>query len=190
MFETLVLKAALGKAKDYALGAIKWVAEYPWQSACIALVAWLAWLHIFTLPGLHADVEREAASHRQTKADYTTAQEYVAQQWEADTAQWEQDRKENADEADKRELEARSAALDLAERFIARNRVQCPAREAVASAPSAAARTAESSDTQGDQRSGDVPLMDGVLVPAEDVRICTINTTRLQAARQWSATLE
>ncbi|MEM6493019.1 MAG: hypothetical protein AAF650_01445 [Pseudomonadota bacterium] len=187
LLESFAIKTALGWAKDWLFDAASWIAKHPWQSACALLAAWLAWIYVFTLPGLEADIDREALSHAQTKEDYRQAQAQAKAQWEAATAQWEQDRKDAAHEADEREFKARSDALDAAERFIARSRLQCPTRGAVGSATSAAAGATESGGPESAERSDPLPELVGV--PADDVRICTENTTRLKAAQDWSATL-
>lgn len=95
-------------------------------------------------------------------------------------------------------------AMDAAERFIAAGgapasrRVQCPATRSSpgrtaspaggdrAGNGEAAGRAAEL-DAAGDE----FVLPDGyVLVPAEDVRICTRNTLQAEAARRWALDLE
>lgn len=111
------------------------------------------------------------------------------------------------DEALKRAVEARNKAereyADLAgkvddnaneqtaawagpiERFIAANRVRCPA-----SAASGPIAPAEDHSTGSGQEASAAPLMDGVVVTPDDVRICTANTLQAEAARDWAMGLE
>jgi hypothetical protein len=82
---------------------------------------------------------------------------------------------------------ARVDALADAERFIAANRVHCEAAGSAARGTVAAVAGNGSSVHQG---AGTLPLVDAVAVPAEDVRICTENTVKALAARDWALGLE
>lgn len=102
--------------------------------------------------------------------------------------------------AERIELDAqedRKSALADAERYIAGNRVRCQAAGSAGSgAPSAAGdHGAALGDGAGataklDGPGGDLPHPDMVAVLAQDVRICTDNTVRLEAARAWALELE
>lgn len=93
-----------------------------------------------------------------------------------------------AERIDDDALEARTDALADADRFIAANRVRpapagCP--------PSQAAPATRDRGAGGGEAVPAAPVMDGaVAVPAEDVRICTVNTLQAEAGRAWALELE
>lgn len=101
-------------------------------------------------------------------------------------ARLEQERKyrELADNADEREREIREDAMADAERFIAANRVRPVNRGPV----SGTGASPGSGGAEGGERSDPAAELDegSVIVPAEDVRICTENTSRLLAVREWT----
>lgn len=92
--------------------------------------------------------------------------------------------REEARKADAREHAIREEALDLAERYIAANRVR---PEAYRGPPSGAGSSPESGSPESDNGPRGAPELDEglVAVTAEDVRICTRNTARLIAGREW-----
>jgi len=69
--------------------------------------------------------------------------------------------------------------------YIGANRVRGQAAPGVASG---AIASAQGSGAQGGERSGAAPDM--VAVTAGDIQVCTINTTRLEAARKWALGLK
>lgn len=71
------------------------------------------------------------------------------------------------------------------ERFIAANRVRCPANPTGGTAASAEGDRAGSGE-----KDGAAPVVDAVAVTADDVRICTANTLQAEAAREWALGLE
>lgn len=71
------------------------------------------------------------------------------------------------------------------ERFIAANRVRCPANT-----PGGPAAAAEDHSPGSGQEAGAAPIVDAVAVTADDVRICTANTLQAEAAREWAIGLE
>lgn len=90
------------------------------------------------------------------------------------------------------------AELAAAARFVAANRVRCPA---VGSSTGAAAAPARDHGARGgDARGGAAELdatdpavdpdADWVAVRADDVRICTVNTLQAEAARAWAVAIE
>lgn len=95
-------------------------------------------------------------------------------------------------------------AMDAAERFIAAGgapasrRVQCPATGSSPGRadPSAGGYRAGNGEAAGrsaelDAAEDEFVLPDGfVLVPAQDVRICTRNTLQAEAARRWALEIE
>jgi len=107
--------------------------------------------------------------------------------------QAEQDYRDLAKRTDNETDLATQVALGAADRFIAANRVRCPADRG---SPGAAPAAAEGGSSQGNNRSGggaqldEGTAVDLVAVPAEDIRICTRNTTRLKLGRGWGLDLE
>lgn len=97
----------------------------------------------------------------------------------------EQTYRDKAKEADENAQEALSGAMDAAERHIAANRVQCPGNRSGVVGP---APDAGSDSASGDNGSSGAPEL--VAVTPDDVRICTTNTIRLEAARAWAQRLE
>jgi uncharacterized Fe-S center protein len=69
--------------------------------------------------------------------------------------------------------------------YIGANRVRGQAAPGVASG---AIASAQGSGAQGGERSGAAPDM--VAVTAGDIDVCTTNTVRLEAAREWAVGLE
>lgn len=100
----------------------------------------------------------------------------------------EQTYRDVAERIDDVATEARAGALADADRFIAANRVRpaaagCPASQAAPATRDRGARDREAVPA--------APVMDGaVAVPAEDVRICTVNTLQAEAGRAWALELE
>lgn len=90
-----------------------------------------------------------------------------------------------ADRIDNEADQARAGALDDAERFIRANRVRC---EAAGGSSSGTVAAAEDHSAQGSDRSSPAPEL--VAVTEDDVRVCTVNTTRLEAVREWALELE
>ncbi len=93
--------------------------------------------------------------------------------------------------ADRIDLNAQNARVDAladAERYIAAHRVRCEASGGAGSG------TVAASDRGGAGRgeaASPAPVVDAaVAVSADDVRICTANTVRLEAARDWALGLE
>lgn len=155
--------------------------------SALALVA-LAW-------GLRADhlravykskweaVSAEYAVFRTAIID-KTATALAAQK--AVTAAKEQEWKDKADAADKTHEQALGDALARADRYIAANRVLRQA--AGGSATGGACAAAQDHDTEGAGGPGGETEL--VAVSAKDVRVCTINTERLDKAHKWAVSLE
>lgn len=183
LVESLVMRTVLGKVS----GAVSWIAGHPWQSIAIGLGAYVAWLSVFTIPGLRSDLEDEIASHRLTKQNYTTAQAQALKAHMEERERWQNQFADLAENANATEREARQSAMGVAERFIAANRVWCQGA-GVASGASRPTTAATGGNTGVSEGAGGVSELVGV--PAEDVRVCTRNTTRLEAARKWALELE
>lgn len=122
---------------------------------------------------------------------YETAFAEIERKTVETTAKWkqaieakEQDYRNKAQEADDNAEEALSGAMAAAERHIANNRVQCPANRGGVNGPAASA-------SGGSAGGGDGPGRDAELVAVtpDDIRICTTNSVRLQAVRDWALSL-
>lgn len=96
--------------------------------------------------------------------------------------------KDVAERIDDEALAARTDALADADRFIAGGGVRpAPAR----CPPSQTNPAAGDRGAGGGEGVSQAPVMDGtVTVPAEDVRICTVNTLQAEAGRAWALELE
>jgi type II secretory pathway pseudopilin PulG len=85
-----------------------------------------------------------------------------------------------ANETDSDYRKALDGANSRSERFISANRVRaCPTGQA-----SRSDSAAQGNSAQGADGAGEPAVM--VAVKPEDINICTENTTRLQAAREWA----
>lgn len=120
---------------------------------------------------------RDRASYGHAQAD---AALLARQALEATEARY-RDKANDADQTYAKELAGARSATGL---FIARNRVR---REAVACPASGAPSSAEGSSAPSPDRSSAAP--DLVEVTADDVQVCTINTLRLETARDWALSL-
>ena len=79
--------------------------------------------------------------------------------------------------------DARNQAADAVTRYIVRNRVQpCT----VGSAGSTTPASTEGGSASGSVGTGAPAIVDAVAVSEADIRICTDNTARLVAAREWA----
>ena len=87
-------------------------------------------------------------------------------------------------------------ALDAAERFIAAGGYRCTGgvrRRANRGPGSGTGASAESNRPVDPERAGGAPELDGaevVGVTADDVRICTVNTIKAEAAKAWAEGVE
>lgn len=158
--------------------------------AAIALDAALAFAKRFrilliALPLLLAllwyrhDASTWRTRHDTLKASYADAQVEARAKQAAAIQSYEAEYERKAHAADLRAAEAVADASRRAERFIAANRVQ-PTKGGSGQSPA----QAEGHGSDGGNGSGEAPFLVGVT--AEDVRICTENTTRMEAVREWA----
>lgn len=82
--------------------------------------------------------------------------------------------------------QAQADAMDAAERFIRDNSVRC---QAVGNSLSRTRASPEGGGAESVGQPRTLPKLDGVLIPPDDVRICTENTVRLQQAQSWAFSL-
>lgn len=154
----------------------------------LALVLALSWQTVRIEGFLWIDGFKDRiASLRGSLAEIQAAQEVA--QYRAIAAKAEAERKyaEKAKEIDREHQAELADASDRAERHIAANRVQCPS---VGSQGSGSIAAAEDHSAAGSDGSGSTAIVDAVAVEAEDIRICTTNTARLQSVRDWAKGLE
>lgn len=148
----------------------------------------------FHFEGWKPRAQREA---RRNAALIAAQAKAVAEQ-KALLAKAEQDYRDLAERTDNETDLATQVALGTADRFIAASRVHCPAdRGSSGAAPaSPSGGGAQSGDRSGGAAELDAigpagaPGADLVAVTAEDIRICTRNTVRLQKARDWGLRLQ
>lgn len=172
----LAIRLALG-GKALIGGALSWATANATRMLAIGLALALAW----------GAIERHG-KHKAQKVLASTVIAWKAAEREATAAQlaanaaqqarWTQQAKETDDGYQKARIDADSRA----ERFIAANRVRnaCP-RSTGGSDPLPGTASAPGIDGPGG-----ITVVDAVTVPADDVRICTRNTGRLDAARDWA----
>ena len=150
--------------------------KYGVPAATVALLCLAIWIQG---QRMHA-WKVQAGAYKQTIAQMEAASDANHKAQLAQKAAVEQRYKELASNADQQHEKELADANDALRRYIASHRV----RQASDSGVSTASVPAESGSAQGDQRSGSDAFM--VAVSANDLEICTINTTRLQAAREWA----
>ena len=170
----LKLIGAWGWLKQ-ALGALlSLVRRYPLQAALIALLCLSGWLWRGKERALSErdDARAETAQVIQAGKDALAAQIALN---EATKAKYEA----AAEKADHEHSIELADAMSRADRYIRDNRV----RKAGGSGASVANATAEGEAAERGDGSGEGSDM--VAVTAEDVRICTANSVRLQAVREW-----
>jgi hypothetical protein len=167
-----------------ALGHIWSIARaYPLHAACITLVLACVWLW----SGKNAAndrAERYQAQIKSERALYTAAQQEAKARAIAAIEAKEAEYKDKANAADLSHAKALADANSRTERFIAANRVR---NQAVGGASGGTIASAESDGPGGDNGPGETPFM--VAVTPDDVRICTVNTERLIAAKVWADSL-
>jgi hypothetical protein len=126
----------------------------------------------------------ERALRRADRAAYTQAQ-VEATRIAYDALRAAETRSQiKAKEADHEHALALADARSATDRYITAHRVR---GQTVAGVASGTVAISESGGAQSADRPGASPDM--VAVTAGDIDICTINTTRLEAAREWAAGL-
>jgi hypothetical protein len=158
-----------------ALSAVwGFVANHPWQAACIALLAASLWLYGGKQDAL---AERDAArlTIKTERAAYAKAQDDARKLALAEKARLEQISKDKAHAADQANTQAQADARALADSYIARMRVKaggstCPA---LAAAEDHGAGVPESLPTGS------------VMVDDADVRSCSGAVAYALKAHEW-----
>jgi hypothetical protein len=170
------------------LGVLNWVKKaltafldlarrYPLQAALIAslcLAGWLWWGKREALSDLAAEKASHALTIKAGKDAYAAQVALHAKDLAAFKAA-----KKDTDDAHKPKL---AAALDRTDRYSADNSLRKACARFIPASPAAEGPVAESSDEPGISA-------DMVAVTAEDVRVCTVNTVRLQSVWEWGQEL-
>ena len=164
----------------YALIAWRFLRGLPWWAYAILAAIAIVWLAYRA--GYNARDERADREMSEMLASVEAGQERARAAQIAVNQAAEQRYQELAERTDREYRASQVEAMSAADRYIERNRVRPPSG-GVASPAGAA--------PQGDGASGvvgpDQPaIVDAVAVSAEDVRICTVNTSRLIAAQLWA----
>lgn len=123
--------------------------------------------------------QAERALRRADREAYANAQAQAALIAQAALRSAETRSKEKAVEADVRHETALADARRRASAYIDRMRLQAAARPS-----SAAIASAQGGGAQSAGRTG--AASDMVAISAADIDVCTINTARLEAAREWA----
>ena len=156
--------------------ALAWIAKLPWYVLALAgCAAAILWQH-------HAEVRKDAriaalsATLDQVKVAQAQAQKAAQAAHDAQEAAYRA-KAQDADNAYQTQLAAAQSATD---RYIAAHRVRSdvagPTGGTVASAAGDSAPRVDGPGIAADM----------VAVSAADVGVCTVNTQRLQAARDWA----
>lgn len=120
--------------------------------------------------------------------DIDKAQEQALERAKAAKAETELRYKNLAERIDDEAEQSRRTAMSDAERFIASNRVRCPANRG---GSGGAVAPSGDSGAGGSNTAGSTTVLDaGVVVTEDDVFICTTNTLQAEAAREWALGLK
>jgi hypothetical protein len=92
-----------------------------------------------------------------------------------------------AERIDDEAEQTRTDAMSSAERYIAANRVRCPADRRAGSGAVAAASDSSAGRGGG---AGSPSLVDEVVISSDDLYICTVNTVQAEIARDWALGLK
>lgn len=169
-----------------------------WRAAALSLaVIVLALLvQVYGLPiiggGLKANLAGERAAHRETQRRYALAQIEAAERARVYRLTEEARYRAKAERTDTEHAKDLETALAAARRHAAANRCAAvglrPEGAPPVSPPGRAGTGAEDHGAEsGDGSRGAAQL---VAVTEDDLRICTVNTTRLQSVREWAQGLQ
>lgn len=158
---------------------LAFIVANPWRAACLGMLLLLG-VQTWRMDSWRDQAVAEATAHKLTKANYKKAQAESEAKHRKAIADQEKKYRDDARKADLHARETLAAAATRADAYIARNRVRPEAAAGPASRP---APPAEGGSAPSDNRPGGEAEL--VVVKAEDVRICTRNTGRLEEARNW-----
>lgn len=154
--------------KNGAGAAFGWIARWPWQTACAALLLASLWfLHGRT------DARAELARHIAAEKAATGAQKRIN---DAATHHYE----EAANAADNKHDAMVNDAFDLTAAYVAQHRVQPEGGACKAPAPAAS----------GDPEVSKEPAASSVVVAQADVETCAADYTYARSAYEWAQSLK
>lgn len=184
----LWLLGAFGTIKRAASSAFTWAAASTTHLLMVALAitAALGLYEHHEATKYHKAADQCSAARKTDHEAYVKAQQDALAKAVAAKAATEKKYADLAERTDADAKLAHDAAMADAERYIALHRVR---NQAAASQTGGAATAAEDHGAPSGNNSGSAPVVDEVTVNADDVRICTTNTTRLEAVRQWATEL-
>jgi hypothetical protein len=180
-----------GKWLREALGALlKWALANPWQTGVIALCAFSGWLWRHDsriISGKDQAIASQAATIKTKQATIDQMTAASAANLKAQLAQKaavEQHYKDLANDADTKHAEQLADANDVLSRYIASHRVRTATADSGFSPASGSAEGGSAQSSIGPGSEADL-----VTVTPDDLKICTVNTTRLQVAHDWAMQL-
>lgn len=165
-------------------------------STAFAIALGLLVMQTVRIEGLHiwplsvTGWKARALDAERTIRDIEKAQEDALAAAVAAREQAEADYQSLAERIDRNAEDARQDAMADAERYIAANRVRCPAIGGSAGGAAPGAEDHRAGDGEGPGAAAELDGVDRVAVMAEDVRICTVNTLQAEAGRAWALELE
>lgn len=171
-----------------------WVRANLWRAAALALggivLALLVQVHGLPIVGggLKAELAAEQAAHLETQRRYALAQIEAGEKARAYRLSEEARYRALASKVDTEHASNLETALAAARRHAAANRC-APGRMRTEVAPAVSPAGGSGTGAEGGSaKSGDGPGGDTqlVAVTVDDLRICTVNTSRLQAVREWA----
>jgi hypothetical protein len=173
---------------DLIKRALAFIPAWPWAKLAIGILAALLALQSLRIDGLRlplvgtivTGLKAHNAALRAENEALKAASREAAAKAVADKARREATNSLITERADNAELQEIRSELDRARAHIAANRVRQNANDCSRTTAAATDRTA--SDNAGTSA---LPVMDGVLVSESDVMICTENTVKARAWREW-----
>lgn len=173
---------------------MNWLRANLWRAVALALagitLALLVQVHGLPLlgGGLKANLASERAAHLETQRRYALAQVEAAEKARTYRLAEEARYRMKAERTDTDHAKDLETALAAARRHAAANRCAPlglrPEGSPTVSPPGRAGTGAEDHRAESGDGSGGTAQL--VAVTEDDLRICTVNTKRLQAVREWS----
>lgn len=177
------LLIALGGARKLVQRVVSFAGTYPWQACVIALLGvsvWL-WRGWDSADSRLSDCQSRAAAQQQ---EYIKAQAEATAAAKQAVAKTESRYKELANEADLRAAKVSVDADRRADDYIRTHSLHVAVK---GSADSPVASPENNPSGSSDRPSSETELVE---VTSSDIKICTENTVRLEAAHNWSRSLQ
>lgn len=173
----IILRALglLGSLRSAVGALVAWAGRNPAWALCAALAAvcGLLWHEWSVKAGQVKHLASEIAQFRDAQAQATAIAQQALRHQEAVYQQ-------KATEADHAYQTQLAAAQSAADRYIAGHRLRADGASGASSTPASAQGSNPASPDRPDNHA------DMVAVSADDINACTVNSTRLQAARDWA----